>query len=242
MQERLSKNGTTDDFWSSYYRYKYDHNTTSQDEKKSQPLDLRFKSKRKKPQQTEKNSVTPNESLYISTSTMMTTITPTTTTTSRSPPPITTTTTPFISFVTEKSTAVPTKTTSVLQFNDRNESKTSEINSKSHITDRITFNDYTTNKMNEILTTTTEHSIAYNVTANNQRGVRINRPKGRKLSNAIWGRWQKWTKCSRSCGGGVMSQSRHCLSRYIFLSILFSSIFFFGFKTNVTTCEVINFN
>lgn len=31
--------------------------------------------------------------------------------------------------------------------------------------------------------------------------------------NAIWGKWQPWTECSRSCGGGVMSQSRQCLNR-----------------------------
>lgn len=30
---------------------------------------------------------------------------------------------------------------------------------------------------------------------------------------AFWSRWQPWTGCSRSCGGGVMSQSRQCLSR-----------------------------
>lgn len=33
------------------------------------------------------------------------------------------------------------------------------------------------------------------------------------LSKAVWGRWQPWTDCSRHCGGGVMSQSRPCLSR-----------------------------
>uniref|UniRef100_A0A8C9A1A3 ADAMTS like 2 n=1 Tax=Prolemur simus TaxID=1328070 RepID=A0A8C9A1A3_PROSS len=28
-----------------------------------------------------------------------------------------------------------------------------------------------------------------------------------------WGEWTKWTACSRSCGGGVMSQERHCLQQ-----------------------------
>ncbi|KAM9207716.1 ADAMTS-like protein 2 [Dugong dugon] len=28
-----------------------------------------------------------------------------------------------------------------------------------------------------------------------------------------WGEWTKWTACSRSCGGGVMSQDRHCLQQ-----------------------------
>lgn len=57
---------------------------------------------------------------------------------------------------------------------------------------------------------TTEHSITYNVTVNDLKRAQ---QKSRRISNAGWGRWQKWTKCSRSCGGGVMSQSRLCLSR-----------------------------
>lgn len=32
---------------------------------------------------------------------------------------------------------------------------------------------------------------------------------------AYWGKWQSWTECSRECGGGIMSQSRSCLSRYV---------------------------
>lgn len=74
--------------------------------------------------------------------------------------------------------------------------------------------------------TTTEHSIVYNVTQmrpqNSRRlahRLRTKHYRNSTLTNAMWGRWQKWTKCSRSCGGGVMSQSRHCLSRYI-LSLL----------------------
>lgn len=26
-----------------------------------------------------------------------------------------------------------------------------------------------------------------------------------------WGEWAKWTACTRTCGGGVMTQERHCL-------------------------------
>ncbi|CAL8255109.1 unnamed protein product [Boreogadus saida] len=26
-----------------------------------------------------------------------------------------------------------------------------------------------------------------------------------------WGEWAKWSACTRTCGGGVMSQERHCL-------------------------------
>lgn len=26
-----------------------------------------------------------------------------------------------------------------------------------------------------------------------------------------WGEWSNWSSCSRSCGGGVRSQGRHCL-------------------------------
>lgn len=37
-----------------------------------------------------------------------------------------------------------------------------------------------------------------------------------------WGEWSSWSTCSRSCGGGVMSQERHCLQqRYV---SLFSSV------------------
>lgn len=42
---------------------------------------------------------------------------------------------------------------------------------------------------------------------------RHTKPKTRRRSKAIWGRWQPWTECSRSCGGGVMSQSRQCMDR-----------------------------
>ncbi|RXN22658.1 ADAMTS 2 [Labeo rohita] len=28
-----------------------------------------------------------------------------------------------------------------------------------------------------------------------------------------WGEWTKWTACTRTCGGGVMSQERHCLKQ-----------------------------
>lgn len=35
----------------------------------------------------------------------------------------------------------------------------------------------------------------------------------RRVAKAAWGRWHPWTTCSRSCGGGVMSQTRECLSR-----------------------------
>lgn len=77
----------------------------------------------------------------------------------------------------------------------------------------------TTDNNPQPISTTTEHSFPYNV-ANNKSfrpsyksHGNSSTTRGQKLSNAMWGRWQKWTRCSRSCGGGVMSQSRHCLSR-----------------------------
>lgn len=43
----------------------------------------------------------------------------------------------------------------------------------------------------------------------------IGKPKSsaKNRPNALWGRWMHWTECSRSCGGGVMSQSRQCFNR-----------------------------
>lgn len=60
--------------------------------------------------------------------------------------------------------------------------------------------------------TITERSIQYNTTVDGSINSVIPKRK-KKLSNAMWGRWEKWTKCSRSCGGGIMSQFRPCLSR-----------------------------
>lgn len=230
MRERLASNGTVDDFWKSYYRYsKFDLNTTSQNDKKYRrkpfQLDLQLKSKRKKQQQIQTNSVLPNESFDILTSTTM----PTSTALSY--------TTPFVT-IESTTTAGITKSTVELQPNNREQNTTSEINSKAqHINDRMNLNETTTSKINEITsttTTTTEHSITYNVTADHPKGVQpANRAKARRLSNAIWGKWQKWTKCSRSCGTGVMSQSRHCLSRWVcmaLLSVKWKTFSIFGFS------------
>lgn len=47
----------------------------------------------------------------------------------------------------------------------------------------------------------------------NINGTRLDSRTNRRVAKAAWGRWHRWTTCSRSCGGGVMSQSRECLSR-----------------------------
>lgn len=80
--------------------------------------------------------------------------------------------------------------------------------------------------------TTTEYSIVYNVTQlRGQVGRRpVNKSQTKSfrystLTNSIWGRWQKWTKCSRSCGGGVMSQTRHCLSRYVHFYFIQNNVY-----------------
>ncbi|XP_008150707.2 ADAMTS-like protein 2 [Eptesicus fuscus] len=36
---------------------------------------------------------------------------------------------------------------------------------------------------------------------------------GADATASWWGEWTKWTACSRSCGGGVTSQERHCLQQ-----------------------------
>lgn len=35
--------------------------------------------------------------------------------------------------------------------------------------------------------------------------------EGADVTAYWWGEWTKWTACTRSCGGGVKSQERHCL-------------------------------
>ncbi|XP_062873822.1 ADAMTS-like protein 2 [Trichomycterus rosablanca] len=36
---------------------------------------------------------------------------------------------------------------------------------------------------------------------------------GLMMTTYWWGEWAKWTACTRTCGGGVMSQERHCLKQ-----------------------------
>lgn len=202
LRERSTTNGTIDEWVPPYYRYyKYDLNTTrngKRSQRKPLQLDLKLKAKRKKHQHMQTNFVLPNELIDISTSKT-----------------VTTTTLPTTPFVTaESTTAGITKSTDELQPSNREPNTTSEINSETHINDRMNFNETATNRTVHITSTTTEHSITYNVTADNPKiGKNVNRSKGKRPSNALWSRWQKWTKCSRSCGGGVSSQSRECLSR-----------------------------
>lgn len=35
--------------------------------------------------------------------------------------------------------------------------------------------------------------------------------EGSDVTAHWWGEWTKWTACTRTCGGGVKSQERHCL-------------------------------
>lgn len=215
LEERAANNLTDDKYWSTYYRYyKQDLNSTLLNDTKPQRkpmLDIRLKSKRRKQHQNHANKVLANQLFDISTSTAPTTLS-------------------FTPFVTVESTTAGITTAATELRPYYRDGRTSEINSQTRINDRMSLNDLTsTSRINEIPTTTTktttttptiitttpkpsttEHSITYNVTVENPKP---SKPRARKLSNAAWGRWQKWTKCSRSCGGGVMSQSRHCLSR-----------------------------
>lgn len=230
IQAKMASNLTDEQWWAEYYRYyRHDLNKSPPTGIKSQRRPMKqgmhSKSKRRKQhrQPIQTNSV---ESLDILTSATTSTASATDAPTTTSSSSLTTTTLPITPFVTVESTttlatapttAGITKSIDELQPNIRDATNTSEINSSTQINDRMSLNESTTSRINEISTTaavTTEHSITYNVTVDKlNRAQIVHKFKSRKLSNAVWGRWQKWTKCSRSCGGGVMSQSRQCLSR-----------------------------
>lgn len=234
MQQRLASNLTDDQWLTAYYRYyKYDLNKTIPNATKSRrkpSLDIRLKSKRRKfeqQQQHEKkilqtNTMFPEKPIDIPTVTSSIS----TTSTGSAFEAIGGTTTSFSTV--ETTTAGITKSIDELQPNNSDVvHTTAKIDTNTKIDNRINVNDSTTMGISGTLTTTTttiaatttvppatEHSITYNVTVNDlKRAQSMAKPKSRRISNAGWGRWQKWTKCSRSCGGGVMSQSRLCLSR-----------------------------
>ncbi|XP_046871797.1 ADAMTS-like protein 2 isoform X2 [Hypomesus transpacificus] len=47
-----------------------------------------------------------------------------------------------------------------------------------------------------------------------EEGVASNSLEDDQEGNTYWwGEWAKWTACTRTCGGGVMSQERHCLKQ-----------------------------
>lgn len=95
---------------------------------------------------------------------------------------------------------------------------TKELNHSSSTPKETTYLPHSRGNNPPQISSTTERSFSYNVV--NHKSSRQSHKShsngtnhGQQLPNAMWGRWQKWTKCSRSCGGGVMAQTRHCLSR-----------------------------
>lgn len=121
----------------------------------------------------------------------------------------TVTTTPLI---VSSTTNGVTKSTDELNANTENHDTTTE----NLITINPDIKSTSSTKQADEIQTTTEHSLSYNVTVDkpNQPSHKLRRKNSMsKISNAIWSKWEKWTKCSRSCGGGVMSQSRLCLTR-----------------------------
>ncbi|XP_030647717.1 ADAMTS-like protein 2 [Chanos chanos] len=51
-------------------------------------------------------------------------------------------------------------------------------------------------------------------TRGQEEGVASNSlEEGLEVITYWWGEWAKWTACTRTCGGGVMSQERHCLKQ-----------------------------
>lgn len=203
-------NGTisndNNNLWPLYYRHhKHDLNASFRNDKKPKPLKStllnhhrRIKSKNKQ-QSLSKNPLITND-ISEDSKIHLTTVT--------------------ISPLTIDSTTNGiTKSTGELNLNITSTTPKMTSTPNDHIKLFIS-NETTTSKKYDELPTTTEHSFSYNVVDKSNRSLNESRRRQNstktktKISNALWGRWQKWTKCSRNCGGGVMSQSRHCLSRY----------------------------
>ncbi|XP_041430769.1 ADAMTS-like protein 2 [Xenopus laevis] len=53
-------------------------------------------------------------------------------------------------------------------------------------------------------------NIAFTVTQDNSQ-TSNSLEEGADITTYWWGEWTKWTACTRTCGGGVKSQERHCL-------------------------------
>ncbi|OCT67005.1 ADAMTS-like protein 2 [Xenopus laevis] len=53
-------------------------------------------------------------------------------------------------------------------------------------------------------------NIAFTVTQDNSQ-TSNSLEEGADITTFWWGEWTKWTACTRTCGGGVKSQERHCL-------------------------------
>lgn len=80
-------------------------------------------------------------------------------------------------------------------------SKDNEVfNDKEHFTANV-------NSMNDNVTvSTTQSSISNDVTPAITR-------KPRQKYSPHWTTWSNWSECTRSCGTGVMSQQRKCVTR-----------------------------
>ncbi|XP_072429592.1 ADAMTS-like protein 2 isoform X2 [Chiloscyllium punctatum] len=53
-----------------------------------------------------------------------------------------------------------------------------------------------------------------------------------------WGEWSSWSTCSRSCGGGVMSQERHCLQQRRIISQSKNGTFCTGSPRRYQLCQI----
>lgn len=64
--------------------------------------------------------------------------------------------------------------------------------------------------LNNVVVSSTESSISTtNVTPSVIK-------KTRQKYSPHWTTWSNWSDCTRSCGSGVMSQQRKCVTRYVF--------------------------
>ncbi|XP_063791870.1 ADAMTS-like protein 2 [Pseudophryne corroboree] len=56
-------------------------------------------------------------------------------------------------------------------------------------------------------------NVTFSITQQDNAQTSNSLEDGTDVTTFWWGEWTKWTACTRTCGGGVKSQERHCLKQ-----------------------------